>query len=355
MTAGLLMVNGAISAQPTTVKKNQKTNRAQANTLIQERFDLVSPKQKTQTALKMSPEELKVYIIKRLQALSLNKSPPEFTLSGLYDSFKFNSTNGALYNRYNGTSKLLNVGGANLAYRGYNMGLTLSLVDTNLASFSLFTVDSPSSNETDIHNTAINAHVMHSLFNRVNLDVLGGVGYSDFDISSTLNIPTVSAVNGSGNLHGLNEYIGARLHYARSYRLLSWRGDIGYVFNNFSQSEYTIAYNNATNTVVSALTTRIGFLTENAQLSYQVNNALSPFFSAGLIQVVSRFYSHPLTVVSTSSALPQITLGNNGYRLATGVVIHKNHIRITPYYQYSQRGSNYVDNMGMLKLDYLFY
>ena len=303
----------------------------------------------------MNRDELSAYILKRWQELPPNKPPYEATIRGLYDSFKFNSTTaaGTLFNKYSGASKLVDAGATNLVYHGYNMGLTVSYADTSLNSNSLFIASLPSNNSTTIHNTAINGHVRHLLYKMISLEIFGGVGYSVFDIATTL--VSGAPLNGSGNLHGWNEYVGPRLYYTKSYRRVSWLANLSYVFSNFEQSAYAINYSNGGSTPVVALTTQIGLLAENAQVSYQVNDNLLPFLEAGLVQVVDRYYSSPLTVVSTASSIPQLILGNNGYRLAAGVIIHKKHIRVTPYYQYSQRGSNYYDNMGMIKIDYLFY
>ena len=289
-----------------------------------------------------------------LEAIQRKMIPPELIGGGVYDSFKFNSTNSTFYNRYYGHTKQGYLGGGNLYFHDVLTGVNVNSINTNVKSNSLLSSANAQINNTNITNTSINLYAMSMLSSYFSLQVLGGVGQSNSTINSTLAFPgtTFPNTSGSASFDAFNEYIGGHAIFSRHYRKVMLQGDIGYVFSNFEQPAYSIAYDDGATTQVLSLITRIGLLTETARISYQLYNNVQPFVTAGLIQVASRSFSNPVTPASatTASPLPQLLIGNSGFDFGAGLVYQYKKLRLTPYYQYSQRGTNYFDNLGALNV-----
>lgn len=218
---------------------------------------------------------------------------------------------------------------------------------------------------TSIDNTAIHGHVTRILSDQFSVDIAGGLGQSQFSLQNTSMFPgnaraglqpTPITITEYGNayLSGFNEYLGGRFVATQSFQKWSLQGDAGYIFSNYQQPGYSINYNDGSSTQVLSLITRIGLLSENLRLSYQVNDHLQPYILGGLIQVTSLSYSNPIEQPTTISPLPQLSLTDSGFILASGLSYEYKFFRVSPYYQYSQRGTNYFDNLGALKIDLIF-
>jgi hypothetical protein len=295
-------------------------------------------------------------ILLKIKALMDKKAnSPQIILSGMYDAFNFNSTKDSLFNKYNGHTSAESLGGDNFNFYGFYTGLSIGAIQTQLSGSSQLSLTQNQNNSTNINTALLNVHARRMLSNKLSVDVFGGYGNSSLSNFSTLNNPTTTtpSTSGGGSLTGTNEYIGARATYLIPYKKFTLMADIGYAYNNFFQTGYNINYDNGTSVPVAALTTRIGLLTENARLYYNLKQNIQPFVTAGLIQVVNRFYSNPQINISTSSALPQLTLGNNGFLVGAGFNYVYKQLRLTPYYQYSQRGAAYSDNLGALRIAFL--
>ena len=293
------------------------------------------------------------------------RNKPELSVQALYDAFKFNSTIGDFYNRFYGRTQFINLGGDNIDYHDVTVGLTVTAINTRMNGSLSLAPQNYQYTTTSIDNTAIHAHVTRQLSEQFSIDIAGGLGHSQFSLTNTAifpkpgsypllqPIPTVNEF-GRAYLSGFNEYLGGRFTAMKGFNKFNLQGDAGYIFSNYQQPGYTINYTNGTSTPVLSLITRIGLLTENARLSYQVNDYLQPYIMGGLIQVVSLSYSNPITQPTSISPLPQLSFPDSGFLLGTGLSYTYKFFRVSPLYQFTQRGTNYFDNLGALKLDLIF-
>jgi len=294
--------------------------------------------------------------IKKLRAyLMKNAVKPEISGGGFYNSFKFNSTNGNLYNRYNGHSSFGSLGANNFEWRDFIAGLSISNIETAIDAETQLAPTVNQNNNTKIGNAALNVYVSRLLFNAVYTSVFAGYGHSEFGVNSTITDPTTTtaASYGSAYFSGNNNYIGARTMYMYPYRKFLLQGGLGYVYSSFFQPAYDIVYNNRPSSNVAALTTRIGILTENIRIDYRNIDHVVPYLDLGLLQVVNRSYSNTSINASTSSALPQLTLANNGFFVGAGLAYTQKHFRVTPYYQFVQRTSSFTSNLGGVRVDFI--
>ena len=285
---------------------------------------------------------------------------PELSVQGLYDAFKFNSTVGDLYNRFYGRTQFINLGGENLNFHDITVGFNVTAVNTRMHGSQSIKLQNYQYTTTSIDNTAMHMHATKQLSNNFSVDVASGVGHSQYTITTTSIFPVVATntdfgiLFGNARLTGFNEYLGGRFTASQSFQKWSLQGDAGYIFSNYQQPGYSINYTDNSSTPVLSLITRIGLLTENARLSYQVNDHLVPYIMGGLIQVVSLSYSNPIIQPTTISPLPQLSLPDSGFLLGTGLSYDYKFIRISPLYQFTQRGTNYFDNLGALRIDLIF-
>ena len=308
----------------------------------------------------LTPEQRHEWIGRLKQWFELQKTDrPQLSFLGLYDAFKFNSTVGSSYNDFFGHTQLLNLGGGNLKYHGFRTGFGITAANTRLSSAFSAAPGNYQTGTTSIDNTVINLYASHPLISHVTATLLAGAAHSQFSLKNVVTYPTGQAVPptvikyGQAALSGFYEYLGGRLVVFDSWKDWRFSGDFAYVFSNFQQPAYTINYSNATSAAVPSLITRVGLLTENARLAYHVNDRIEPYIMGGLIQVANLNFSNPIIQPSTISAAPQLTLSNSGFLLGAGLSYLYKKIRISPLYQYSQRGTNYVDNLGALKIDLL--
>lgn len=308
------------------------------------------------TKLTAEQEKRISQLLEKIQSLFLSRTlPPEITASAVYDAFNFNSTKNGLFSKYDGHTNTETLGGNNFSFKGFYAGFSAASIQTKIHSISQLSTSLNQNNDTNINNALLNLHVMRMLSKSFGIDLLGGYGNSTFKIDSTQSFPTTTtaSITGNGSLTGNNAYIGARLMYTRPFNDWMLRADLAYVYNNFFQSSYLINFNNGTSQPTSALTTRIGLLTENVRVYYNKKPNAQPFIAAGLIQVVNRTYSNPAITASTSASLPQLVLGRNGFLVGAGLNYAYKQLRLTPYYQYSERGSLFHDNLGALQLSFV--
>lgn len=292
--------------------------------------------------------DLKAFLLKKVNA-------PEIAGYGFYDSFKFNSATGGLSNRYTGDATFLSVAGDNFVFHDVHTGFFVSNLETNLNATSTLSSSQEIKNNTHIGNAVLNLHADKLLFNILYVGVFGGYGLSNFGLQSIISNTGTPATSSYGSAHfgGSNNYIGGRVSYFYPFKKFRLQGNLNYAYSSFFQPNYTVVYNNASNEDVPALTTHFGILTENVRLSYQKSANFQPFITAGLLQVVNRYYSNTVVVASTSSASPQLTLSNNGFYVGTGLSYTLKHFRFVPYYQYGQRGTTYRDNLVALRIAFL--
>ena len=316
----------------------------------------------------LTPEDKESYktLYQEMENLSKGKNnpahKPELSVQALYDAFKFNSTVGDFYNRFYGRTQFLNLGGDNLDYHDFTLGFNVTAINTRMNASQSLAPQNFQYTTTSIDNTSIHGHVTRILSDQFSVDIAGGLGQSQFSLQNTSMFPgkalggvaiTITKY-GNGYLSGFNEYLGGRFVASQSFQKWNIQGDAGYIFSNYQQPGYSINYTDGSSTQVISLITRIGLLSENLRLSYQVNDHLQPYILGGLIQVTSLSYSNPIEQPTTISPLPQLSLTDSGFILASGLSYEYQFFRVSPYYQYSQRGTNYFDNLGALKIDLIF-
>lgn len=279
---------------------------------------------------------------------------PTASLFGMVDNFQFNSQQGDLFNRYNGVAKLGSVGADNVKIKNLYTGLNIYHINSHYDSSARLT-QSYSQSNTNIDNNGIYIHAMKALYKLLYVDVFGGYGRNTFTISSLISTPGFEDNIGGANYHGSNNYVGLRTFFAYPYRKWLLAGNINFVSSRLRQSQYTLTYDNAAaNSTVANLTTSVDMLTENARLFYRVNDAFSPFISAGLIQVTRFSYSRPVVTFTPIAPLPTLTLDESGYSWGAGVVYKIKSLRLTPWYQQIKRGSVFRSDVAMLRADFLF-
>lgn len=308
------------------------------------------------TKLTAEQEKKISQLLEKIQSLLTARIlPPEINAAAVYDVFDFSSSKNGFFSKYNGHTNTETLGGNNFAFKGFYAGFTATSIQTKIKSKSQLSATLSQNNDTSINNALLNLHVMRMVSKNLGVDLLGGYGNSTFKIDSTKSFPTTTIANtvGSGSLEGSNAYIGARLMYSRPFKDFMLRGDLAYVYNNFFQAGYLVAYNDGTNQSVASLTTRTGLLTENVRIYYRKKPNAQPFVVGGLIQLVNRTYSNPVINASTSASLPQLVLGRNGFLVGAGLNYAYKQLRLTPYYQYSERGSLFHDNLGALQLSFV--
>ncbi|STX52436.1 Uncharacterised protein [Legionella busanensis] len=278
---------------------------------------------------------------------------PRAIINTAYDDFKFSSRKGALFNNYSGHNRYIAVGGDDLNFGDYLAGFNFFNIRTNNTTWSHLNV-SLSQSSLAIENNGLYVHVMKQIFSPLFIDVFASYGQNKFKLDNTVYGNTIDPLPGYSQYSGTNSLAGIRTFFGYAYQHFYLQGDLTYFYSNFHQRTYNIIYPNQ-NTIVPALTSRIGTFLENARLYYQVNEYFSPFISGGLVQLASRNYSRRLIDQNLAliSSLPQLLIGRTGYRIGAGFNFNYKLLRITPTYFYSERSHNFKDNYAGITFEFI--
>lgn len=276
---------------------------------------------------------------------------PKISVYGTVDEFKFSSSTGILFHRYNGHTNTASLGIDNIKLSTLSTGLYVTHFDTQMLTFSKL---GPFLNESSrsTHDNGVYAHATKNIVTHVQIDVFGGYGRNRFNLRNTSETERFGTLTGYSKYYGHDEVAGVRGLFSYYFNHFFLQGDVDYFYARINQPDYVVLYPNNQITIPK-LTTNVGTYLENAKLSYFLNDYLSPFITGSLIQVGSRSFSRP--VVSPSSAAspqPELVIGKSGYTYGGGVLLKYKKIILTASYKHENRKQIYLSSLYLLKLDW---
>lgn len=273
-----------------------------------------------------------------------------------YTDINFNSTVGSNFNRFNGHSNLYGFTGENFKLtKKLNFGFALFKIDTNLNSQVNLSPTPFSISKQKIENHTIFAHLLKQLNSNILGDISGGYGQNK--ISSVTNIDplSISPETGVSNFSGDNWFGALTGIYIKPIKKFTINANIRALYSHVSNEESGLYLLNAqaTQPILSS-TNDVLFFIENLLLEYKLNNHISPFINAGLIQVAHYSSTTPTTTAVINGSLPQLAMNKNGYKFGGGLALRFKNSLVRVDQQYYNSGNTFINNQTIVSYRYLF-
>ncbi|KTC90812.1 autotransporter domain-containing protein [Fluoribacter dumoffii] len=280
---------------------------------------------------------------------------PEFLYG--YTDFKFDSTSGANFNRYNGHSNLYSAGADHIALGQTTMlGIYYFGVDTELTSQFLLNPGFVTTSDQTIHNNTIFAHVFQIFTPEIYGDLSAGYGFNKFhtttDIASDPT-PLVAQANNNND----NWFFSMNAIYRKAWKQLQVRANVGVLYSQIDTGEYNYFFPTTdVFQVVEPLTNKATLILENIELGYYIKPKVMPFLSAGLIQVAQFSNSRPLLDPASviNGSLPQLNMDQSGFRVGGGIAFTYKNATVRVEEKYYNAGGVFQSYQTLAALEYQF-
>lgn len=278
------------------------------------------------------------------QAIKNYALPPGGMVSGGYNNYQFDSTNGSRFKRYNGHNGVVTVGTMNFALRDTTyVGIMLNGGTSHVEGRSRLQ-NNTNGFEQNSKSIGLATNILQQLSTRypVFLNFFAGVNQNHYHLENTLAIGTANATTGRANYYGHDVSLGtsAMLPYRKGRWLIL--GGVGYLYNRSSQDGYTTHFGTK-NASVDAITMSQHNLSESVRFSYASGKQFIPFANVALLQGFNRKLSKDLSSNNSVPAanLPSLLVEKSGYRLGTGVTYKTKSLQLIPMYNYLHRGKTF--------------
>lgn len=277
------------------------------------------------------------------------------SILGSYMDFKFDSTEGANFSRFNGNSKLIAVGAGNiqLAPTWYS-GVSLFRAETNVGSQIFLSPGAPAISQQSTRNNTLFGHILKQVRSDFYLDLAGAYGQNKVNIQSTIMPNTNREHIGYASTSNNNWFTSFTGIYSKAWNnfLLTANGRVLYSQINSGSYSFLFQSNFPTQTV-QPLTNKVWFLIENVEVGYNFDKLkmpVTPFVNGGLLQVLNYTNSRPIVGAVINGTSPQLNMNKDGFRVGGGLSFrHKSFtVRIEEqYYNASGTYSSYQTLAGM--------
>jgi len=269
-----------------------------------------------------------------------------------YFDFKFDSTEGSNFNRFNGHSNLYGLTGNSiyLGYGGIIAGLGVYRVETSFDSEQRLSPQFLTTVKQTVKNNTLYGHIGKPLSKNFYVDATAGYGQNKVTALNDINPGTTSALSGSANYKGYNWFGSLAGYYTKPWQRFIFKGNAIVLYNKLHYNTYAIKY--TTPVTVNALTNKSIWVSENAEVHYRLNKAVTPYLTAGLSQVPHVSSNRASLTTPVVGGLPQLNAQKSGYRVGGGVRIAHKEVLLTLQYKYYDAGHVYRSNQGGATLSY---
>ncbi|STY30778.1 Uncharacterised protein [Legionella wadsworthii] len=286
----------------------------------------------------------------------LRKITPEFLYG--YTDFKFNSTSGANFNRYNGHSNLYSGGGDHITLGQTMMaGIYYFGIDTALTSQFLINPGFVTTSNQTIHNDTIFGHLFKIFSPVIYADLSGGYGFNKFDTLTVIDSGPPEPLIAKSTNNNNNWFISLNGIYRKTWNKLLMRANVGVLFSEINTRSYNFFFPaTATFQGVAPLTNKATLFLENVELGYYIKPNVMPFISGGLIQVAQFSNSRPLIDPASviNGSLPQLNMDKSGFRVGGGIAISFKKATLRVEEKYYNAGGVFQSYQTLAALEYQF-
>ncbi len=272
-----------------------------------------------------------------------------------YTDFKLNSQVGSNYNNFKGHSNLYGVGGDNvILLPSVSAGVYIYGADTSINSAVFLSPGLPTTAGITIRNKTLFGHMLKSFTKYVLVDVSGAVGQNKSTIHSIIGPNIVDTQYGSANSRSGNWFASVAGIYSKPWKRFILSSNVRLLYSQVNNKSYLLTYQPTMSPqFVAALTNKIFFVMENAEVGYKYKPNVTPFLNAGLIQLAHYSNSYPSVITAINGSLPQLNMNKNGYKLGAGIGFSYKKLAIRVEEQYYNAGGSYTSYQTLVGLRYV--
>lgn len=273
-----------------------------------------------------------------------------------YTDFRFNSTTGQNYSRYQGHANSGMLGGDNVQILP-NLTAGVAVLTVNTALHSQFSVipGAPTNTATTINNDTLFAHFSKIFTKNFLVDLAGAYGENRIRSTSTINPGTNNTALSYSRSKSANGFVTLSGFYGLNWKKYSLGLSGLGLYNQLHNNQFNIqSFNSQPTLFVPSLTNRLFLLSEGAELGYQYTQEIRPFINGGLIQLP--FYKTSPNAVTpvVNGLIPQLNANKGGYRLGGGISYVKNRFLLRIEEQYYNSASTFISWQTAVLVKYSF-
>jgi opacity protein-like surface antigen len=270
-----------------------------------------------------------------------------------YYDFKFDSTVGANYNRFQGHSNQYGVGANTVSLPlGVMAGIYVYRVDTDVNAQFLLAPALPFVQTQSSKNDTALFHLLKR-FGFVVIDVAGAYGHNQINSKLIIAPNTAGASTGFG--HSVNDAWFASIGtlFAKNWPDYYVKGNIRVLHSEVKSGNYQMVFMPTFNMLnVAPLTTKSTWVMENVEAGYKLSDMVTPFVTGGLVQAADYKATRPLIASPFVGGLPQLNANKNGFKVGAGVTLTHDKLAVRIEQKYYKTGSIYSSNQTLVRMIY---
>ena len=271
-----------------------------------------------------------------------------------YTDFKFNSTTGASFNRFNGFANQYGLGGRQYFISNRLLtGLYVYRIDTKVNSQLLLSPNPLSYTNQEIKNHTVLGYVNKFFNSNFSMGLAGAYGYNDLNNQLITSPGTSDQQIASARTNNYNWFTTLSAAYYKPVKHFLLQAGARLLYSEVHTRSYAYRIQNMPLSLpVERLTNRLLWVMEDAELDYTANEHVKPFVTGGLIQVAKNRNSRALITSPVVGSLPQLSITKNGYRVGGGIMLKHNKWSLRLEHKYYNASNLYVSNQTLLSISY---
>lgn len=271
-----------------------------------------------------------------------------------YTDFKFDSTTGTNFNRFNGFAHQYGLGGRQyFISKSLLTGLFLYRIDTKVNSQSLLSPTPLMYRNQDIKNHTLLGYINKFVNSNLSLGVAGAYGYNDLNSRLIISPGTTDEQTGTAHTNNYNWFTTLSAAYYKPVDRFLLQAGARLLYSEVHTSSHAYRFQNTPQSVpVQSLTNKLLWIMEDAELDFTANEHVKPFITGGLIQVAKNSNNRALISSPVVGSLPQLSITKNGYRVGGGIMLQYNKWSVRLEHKYYNASNLYVSNQTLLNVNY---
>ena len=270
-----------------------------------------------------------------------------------HNEFHYDSTTGNNFQRFQGHSNLYGISGGSLFIsERILMGLGFYQVDSTVNTQTLLNPNPLIQNHQSIENNTVYSSISKVFSEQWLVNITGGYGHNTINSKLLFTPITSPSVQGLSKNSADNWFGSFSAFYYKAYRQFLFQGNLTYLYSYINTPDFNINYPSFGNAPVASSNNKSNWLIENAELDFKMNQTITPFLSAGLIQALSSSPSQAPITAAIIGSLPQLSAFKSGYQAGGGVKFSHNRMSLIVQYKYYNSGNVYISNQTSATLSY---
>lgn len=262
-----------------------------------------------------------------------------------YFDFRFNSTSGQNYSRYQGHSKLYGLAGnaGIIKDQPYFLGAGIYRVETDINTQTELSPFPQRTSAQSIKNNTLYGYGGKQFKPWLYAGLLGGYGQSKINATYFLAPNTTNFDSAYARHDSHNWFLSANGIAHKTYKQFQFRGHLGVLYSEVNSDAFAIPFTVPAN--IPKFNNKTTWVMENLRVTAKHHPNVQPFLDGGLFQVTHSKDNLPGITAPINGSLPQLNANKSGYRVGGGVRLLKSPLTLDLRYQYYKAGQVYHNNI----------